>query len=77
MGLINSIKKAAKRALGIDGKAKAKAVKLFGSMGPAGEGMQQAQRAGMQDNRRRRNARGRDSTIITAGSDSYNRTLLG
>ena len=74
MGILKTIKKGVKSALGIDDPKKPKPVAPEPQMGPAGSFVEAMDRPAV---RRRRGARGRDSTIITARSDIGSRTLLG
>lgn len=82
MGLLKTIKKAVKnvakdvaQAVGIDTSPKVKVAKPQAEMGPQGD---LATRTDVVPRRRsRRGGRGRDSTIITAGSQINSRTLLG
>lgn len=73
MGLLKKIKKAVKKALGVNDN-KPKMPKPDAALGPSGDAAGAARRT-----RRAmpRGARGRDSTIITGGSEIGSRTLLG
>lgn len=73
MSLLGSLKKAAKKALGVNGGKKK--VKLAGSMGPSAGAS--SSRAASSAQRASRSARGRDSTILTPGSSVNSRSLLG
>lgn len=83
MGLLKTIKKAAKNV--VKGVAKAAGVDTSApkpqapdaTLGPTGDTGSRATQRMDADRRRRRGARGRDSTIITARSDIGSRTLLG
>lgn len=68
-----AVKKTASKALGVDSNS-SKAPRATAGMGPAGDGG-----SVRRSNRRSkaRGARGRDSTIITGGSEVGTRTLLG
>lgn len=76
MGIFKTIKKAVQKtvakALGLD--ANSRAQRPDAQMGPAGA---EASRRTAAPKRKARGARGRDSTIITAGSTIGTRTLLG
>lgn len=83
MGLLKSIKKAVKKAAkkalsGVMDNSPNKPPPPDATMGPAGDTGARATRNMAQNDRRRvRQARGRDSTIITARSEIGSRTLLG
>jgi len=83
MGLLSSIKKKAKQwakkaTSGMnDNKANNKPPPPDATLGPSGGGEARVSQRMDADRRRRRGARGRDSTIITAGSAPGSRTLLG
>lgn len=69
----NKVKNNASKALGINSNS-SKAPKATAGLGPAGDGgsvRRSARRS------KARGARGRDSTIITGGSEVGTRTLLG
>lgn len=71
MSILGTIKKAVKQAIGIPtgGPKAAKA--------PTTSGAVHVDTKPVQTAKRKRSARGRDATILTAGSNSYSRTLLG
>lgn len=78
MGLLNKIKKAVKNALGVNDNKKQKMPVPDATLGPAGDsGAAIKSDRNITDRRRSRAARGRESTIITAGSQIGQRTLLG
>lgn len=78
MGLLNKIKKAVKNALGVNDNKKQKMPVPDATLGPAGDsGAAIKADRNITDRRRSRAARGRESTIITAGSQIGQRTLLG
>lgn len=69
----NKVKKTASKALGVDSNS-SKASRPTPGLGPTGDG------GSVRRSSRRskaRGARGRDSTIITGGSEVGTRTLLG
>ena len=74
MGLWKKIKKAVRKAVGADNKPKMPVPDA--TLGPQGDGGAVVRRS-IADRRKARAARGRDSTIITAGSQIGQRTLLG
>lgn len=74
MGLLKKIKKAVKKALGGNDN-KPKMPKPDAVLGPSGDGGDAVRRSAAR--RIPRGARGRDSTIITGGSEIGSRTLLG
>lgn len=67
-------KKAVAKAVGVD--TRAPKPKPNAALGPAGDTASRTARSSG-PRRRARNARGRDSTIITARSEIGSRTLLG
>jgi len=73
----DAAKKTVKKALSGVQDNNVKAPKPLASMGPAGDTGARATQRMDADRRRRRGARGRDSTIITARSEIGSRTLLG
>lgn len=75
MGLLKKIKKAVKKTLGINDNNKPKMPKPDATLGPSGDGGDAVRRSAAR--RMPRGARGRDSTIITGGSEIGSRTLLG
>jgi hypothetical protein len=80
MGLLKSIRKAFKKTVkkalsGVQDNSPDKP-KPMAEMGPQGDSAERARVAAARP-RRARGARGRDSTIITAGSSIGSRTLLG
>lgn len=82
MGIISKIKKAVKKTVkkalsGVTDNNANKAVAPDATLGPSGDTGSRATQRMDADRRRRRSARGRDSTIITAGSQIGSRTLLG
>lgn len=75
MGLWKKIKKAVRKAVGADDKPKMPVPDA--TLGPQGDSGSAVVRRSIADRRKARAARGRDSTIITAGSQIGQRTLLG
>lgn len=73
MGLLKKIKKAVRKALGGDNN-KPKMPKPDAQLGPTGDMGSSLRRTAR---RMPRGTRGRDSTIITSGSEVGSRTLLG
>lgn len=76
MGLWKKIKKAVRKAVGADDN-KPKMPVPDATLGPQGDSGGAVVRRSIADRRKARAARGRDSTIITAGSQIGQRTLLG
>lgn len=75
MGLLKKIKKAVKNALGGGNNNKPKMPKPDATLGPSGDVGSTLRRTARRP--MPRGARGRDSTIITGGSEVGSRTLLG
>jgi hypothetical protein len=73
----DAAKKTAKKALSGVTDNNVKAPTPDATLGPTGDTGSRATQRMDADRRRRRNARGRDSTIITARSEIGSRTLLG
>jgi hypothetical protein len=73
----DSAKKTVKKALSGVQDNNVKAPTPDATLGPSGDTKTRATQRMDADRRRRRGARGRDSTIITAGSSIGSRTLLG
>lgn len=74
MSLIGSIKKAVKKVFGDDDKKRKKIADLAPSMAP---GYSRTSASMGPSPRRGKRTRGRDSTILTAGSGVNSRSLLG